>query len=83
MNNALLMGMPHGLTDRDEQFKTLVGGQLVLIAIVGERNAVDELKLRLPLVRTMVTETYLFRVFLSMGLLIRSRVPTRLSKGRG
>jgi type II secretory pathway component PulF len=35
----------------------------------------DELKLRLPIARQLYEEMYLFQLFLSLGLLIKSRVP--------
>ena len=39
----LLMGVLHRLADREEQFQPLAGRELVAVAVVGDRDALDQL----------------------------------------
>jgi type II secretory pathway component PulF len=43
--------------------------------VAGFQRVRDTLKLAIPVLRTFFTDGYLFQLFLSMGLLLRSRVP--------
>ena len=43
MDDPLLVGMLHRLADRDEQLQTLPRRQVALVAIVGDRDALDQL----------------------------------------
>src|SRR4029079_19697230 len=42
MNDAFLMGVLDGLADWNEQFKALANVEVVLIAVVGDRNTLDQ-----------------------------------------
>jgi len=42
MDNALLVGVLHGVADLDEQLQPLFGAQSVGIAVVGDRDALDQ-----------------------------------------
>ena len=39
----LLVGVLHRLADREEQFQPLAGRELLLVAVVGDRDALDQL----------------------------------------
>ncbi len=43
MNDTLLVGVLHPLADLDEQREPLASGELVGVAVLGERNAADQL----------------------------------------
>ena len=43
MDDPLLVGVLHRLADRDEQLQPLPGRQLVLVAVLGDRHALDQL----------------------------------------
>ena len=42
VNDALLMRMLHGLADGDEELQSLAGRQMLLVAELRDRNAMDE-----------------------------------------
>ncbi len=43
VDNPLLMGMLHRMANRDEQFQTLLRREVVLVAVVGDGDAADQL----------------------------------------
>ncbi len=42
VDNALLMRVLHGLADGDEQLQSLAGGQVLLVTVLGDGDAVDQ-----------------------------------------
>ena len=43
MDDPFLMGVLHGMADLHEQLQPLVDGQVVLVAVLGDRDAADQL----------------------------------------
>ena len=43
MNDPFLVGVLHGLADRDEQLQALLGREIALVAILGEGDALNQL----------------------------------------
>src|SRR5262245_4631589 len=43
MDHSLLMCVLHRLANRDKELETLAGGEIALIAVVGDRDPLDEL----------------------------------------
>src|SRR5262249_14745799 len=43
MNDALLMSVLNGLTDRNEQLQALAYRQVIVVAVLGDGNAMDQL----------------------------------------